>query len=147
LTGIHRQEGQAGVKLLPAGVAGTLSQGSEPVVCPAPVRGELIDDGGNTGCVGCPQCVYERPSLEGTVHSKPTPGQQGDQAGDSEGPQSMDMSGPAHYAPLRLGPVLAAGQNPDPSPLRDRRQVAVLRLGVPEGCALGQQELGPPSTG
>ena len=57
-------------------------------------------------------------------------------------PHSEHWSGLAHHSSLWVGPVLGRGQGPDADPLRDRGQVTVFRLGVPQRGAFGQPQFG-----
>ena len=85
--------------------------------------------------------------LQGSIALKGAPAHQGDQDRQAQAPQAVDPAGPPHHPPLRLGPVLATGQQPDVGPLQHRRQVPVLRLGVPERRPFRQPQLGPAAPG
>src|SRR6516164_1651432 len=48
-----------------------------------------------------------------------------------------------HHLLLRLGPVLLPRERPDAEPLQERRELAVLRPGVPGAGSILQPQLGP----
>ena len=65
----------------------------------------------------------------------------------AERAQAVNPPGTFHHPPLGFGPVPLPGQQPDARPFRDRRQVTILGLGVPERSAFRQLELRPPPAG
>ena len=64
---------------------------------------------------------------------------------DSQLPHHMIPACPPHHLPLRRSPVLLLRQPADLQPLQQRRQLPVLRAGIPYRRSIRQQQFRPAS--
>jgi hypothetical protein len=145
LPGVHRQQGEAGVELL-ARVVFLLGQGIAFVqegIEPAAIGSHVFDNAWHIGGAGFQQTISQGVGRQSAI-TFPTDKAQHNQTGSRYQPPHRMVTGrPAHHLPLRRRPVLRCRQPADTEPLRQRRQLSVLRAGVPDDGPIRQQQFGP----
>ena len=103
LGGINREQGEAGVQMLPTLIFMRGDRPGQPLR-PAAVPRELVDDGGDVRCCARSQCLHQGRGPQCSISFDHCPGNEAHRDGDAQRPLAMKPTGALHHATLWLGP-------------------------------------------